>query len=161
MNHNQDPSPHRRPTIGVGVVVLRTGAHGPEVLLVRRAYAPRAGEWSIPGGRQEWGESLQAAARREVREETGIEIGELKLLDVVDGLFRDAGGNLANHLTLVDYCAPWTGGAPRAGDDAAEVCWVPISELAAYGLWSETVRIIKAGAAAQFRLNNPSPCGEG
>ena len=64
----------QRPLIGIGTVVLRPSAGGTDVLLVQRGRAPRVGEWSIPGGRQEWGETVRAAAAREVLEETGIEI---------------------------------------------------------------------------------------
>jgi len=69
------------------------------------------------------------------------------LIDVVDGLMRDAGGALARHLTLVDYRADWTGGELRPGDDAMDARWVALADLPTYKLWSETTRIILAGAA--------------
>lgn len=145
---NRDSSDKsRKPTVGVGVVVLRAGQAGLEVLLIKRGRPPRVGEWSMPGGRQEWGETLHEAAHREVLEETGVTITDLKLIDVVDGLFRDAGGVIANHLTLVDYRAVWVSGEPRAGDDAAEARWVPVADLSPFKLWDETLRVIKAGAA--------------
>jgi len=147
------PTEPQRPTIGVGVVVLRSGQNGPEVLLIRRGKPPRQGEWSIPGGKQEWGETLVEAAHRETWEETGVKIDGLRLIDVVDGLMRAGNGALTRHLTLVDYRADWIAGDVRAGDDAVDARWVPVAEIAAYKLWSETTRIILAGAAMDGRAN--------
>lgn len=144
---NDAPTADLKPIVGVGVVVLKTGGAGPEVLLIRRGRPPRQGDWSIPGGKQEWGETLHDAAHREIMEETGVSIANLRLIDVVDGLMHDADGTLERHLTLVDYRADWGSGAPRAGDDALDARWVPISELPQYKLWSETTRIILAGLA--------------
>ena len=144
---NDAPTADLKPIVGVGVVVLKTGGAGPEVLLIRRGRPPRQGDWSIPGGKQEWGETLHEAAHREIMEETGVSIANLRLIDVVDGLMRDADGALERHLTLVDYRADWVSGVTRAGDDALDARWVPISELPQYKLWSETTRIILAGLA--------------
>ena len=141
------PKPPLRPTVGVGVVILRGGQHGPEVMLILRARPPRQGEWSIPGGKQEWGETLHDAAHREVHEETGVKIAGLKLIDAVDGFIHDDKGALVRHLTLIDYRADWVSGEPRAGDDAADVRWVPIADLARYDLWRETTRVILAAIA--------------
>ena len=135
-----------RPVVGVGVVVLRSGHSGQEVLLVRRGKAPRAGEWSIPGGHQELGETVKETAAREVREETGVSITNLRLIDVVDAFRRDDGGKVIAQWTLVDFRGDWTGGEAVPGDDAAEVRWVAIADLAEYGLWRETLRIIETGA---------------
>lgn len=137
---------HQRPSIGVGAVVIKKGLAGPEVLLIRRGKPPRAGEWSIPGGRQEWGETIRETAAREVLEETGITVANLRLLDVVDGISRSA-GVVTGHWTLVDFRADWAGGEPRAGDDAIDAKWVSVDDLPAHGLWSETQRIIAAGLA--------------
>jgi ADP-ribose pyrophosphatase YjhB (NUDIX family) len=144
--NDTSPSSDQKPIIGVGVVVLRKGPHGPEVLLIQRGKPPRQGEWSMPGGKQEWGETLHEAAHREIMEETGVRIANLKLIDVVDGLMRDAGGVLNRHLTLIDYRADWVSGEPRAGDDAQDARWVPLADLSNYRLWSETTRVILAGA---------------
>ncbi len=141
------PSGERqRPSVGIGAVVTRTGPSGIEVLLIRRGNPPRAGEWSIPGGRQEWGETIRETAAREVLEETGVTVRNLRLIDVVDGISR-AGGAVTGHWTLVDFRAEWAAGEPRAGDDATDARWVAIEDLAAYGLWSETQRIIEAALA--------------
>ena len=151
MNDTIDNSSARRPVVGVGVVVLREGAGGLEVLLIRRGKPPRQRQWSIPGGKQEWGETLKAAAAREVLEETGLTVGDLALIDVADGLICDTGGGLTHHLSLIDYRAWWSGGEPKPGDDAVAVCWVPVAGLADYNLWSETTRVILMAAAMDQR----------
>ncbi|WP_421729017.1 NUDIX hydrolase [Brevundimonas sp.] len=123
------------PVPAVGVVCLR----GDEVLLIRRGKPPRMGEWSLPGGRIEPGERAVDAALRELAEETGVEARIAGLLDVVDGLFPEAG----MHYVLIDYAAIWHGGEPVAGDDATEALFMPLERaLAAVG-WGETRRIIR------------------
>lgn len=135
--------PPQRPVIGVGAIVWR----GDQVLLVRRGRPPRKDEWSLPGGRQEWGETVSEAARREVREETGVEIDVRDVVAVVDLIDRDeADDSIRFHYTLVDVLAEWRAGEAHAGDDAAEVAWVDVDDLSRYRLWSETERIIRRAA---------------
>lgn len=136
-----------RPIVAVGAVIW-DGEDA--VLLVHRGRPPRLDEWSIPGGKVEWGESLEEALRREIFEETGLEIGPLKLIDTVDALFRTDDGSITDHYILVDYCARAAGKAIRAGDDASEARWVPMREIVNYPMWSETRRII-AAAETLFR----------
>lgn len=131
-----------RPLIGVGVVVFKAD----KVLLVRRGKPPRAGKWSLPGGRQRLGEKVRETALREVQEECGLEVQVTGLLDVVDSLTRDESGELAYHYTLVDFAAEWRAGEARAGGDAAEVAWANPSALDRYELWDETVRLIRLAA---------------
>jgi 8-oxo-dGTP diphosphatase len=123
------------PVPAVGVVCIR----GDEVLLIRRGKPPREGEWSLPGGRIEPGERAVDAALRELSEETGIDADIIGLIDVVDGLFPEAG----LHYVLIDYAAIWRSGEPVAGDDAAEARFVPVAEIDALIDWSETRRIIR------------------
>ena len=132
-----------RPLVGVGVVVIKDG----RVLLIRRGKPPRAGAWSLPGGRQRLGETVREAARRELREETGVEAAVTVLLDVVDSITRDDGGAIAYHYTLVDFLADWRSGEARAGGDAAEVIWADLQDLAPFELWDETLRLIRLGLA--------------
>lgn len=130
-----------RPIVGVGVIVFK----GTDVLLVRRGNPPRIGEWSIPGGAQELGETVTEAAIREIREETGIEINVKGLVDVVDLIRPSDDPNRAgirHHYTLVDLVATWSTGDPVAGDDVTEACWMPAEDISGLGLWSETVRVI-------------------
>ena len=122
----------------VGVVCLR----GDEVLLIRRGRPPRQGEWSLPGGRIEPGERAVDAALRELREETGVVAEITGLLDVVDGLFPEAG----RHYVLIDYAARWVSGEPVAGDDAAEARFVALDQVEALVDWAETRRVIALAA---------------
>ncbi len=129
------------PVPAVGVVCLK----GNEVLLIRRGTSPRLGEWSLPGGRIEPGERAVDAALRELREETGVEARILGLIDVVDGIFPEAG----RHYVLIDYAAEWISGEPVAGDDAAEAVFMPIEAGIDRVAWSETRRIIARAVALQ------------
>ena len=131
-----------RPVVGVGAVVWRDG----RVLLIRRGKPPRAGQWSLPGGAQELGETVLEAARREVREETGLELACVELLTVVDSITRDERGAVRWHYTLVDVVAEAAAGEPRPGSDAAEVGWFTPDELDGLGLWAETLRVIRLAA---------------
>jgi ADP-ribose pyrophosphatase YjhB (NUDIX family) len=126
-----------------GVVCLR----GDEVLLIRRGKPPRAGEWSIPGGRVELGEGVADAALRELGEETGVSAAILGLIDVVDH------ASDVRQAVLIDYAARWVAGEPRAGDDAAEAKFVGVAEAMRLVAWTETRRVIaraveRFGAAA-------------
>ena len=125
----------------VGIVCLRDDS----VLLIRRGTPPRQGEWSLPGGRIEPGERAVDAALRELREETAVEAEITGLIDVVDGVFPEAG----RHYVLIDYAARWVSGEPVAGDDAAEARFVGLEEVDTLIDWSETRRIIRMAAAAR------------
>jgi 8-oxo-dGTP diphosphatase len=131
-----------RPWVGVGIVVWRDD----KVLLVRRAKAPRLGEWSIPGGAQSLGETVFEAAIREVREETGIDIRPTGIVTVVDSIIRDSEQRMQFHYTLVEIAAEWTAGEPIAGDDVDAVRWATPQEAAAVIEWDETLRIIAEAA---------------
>ena len=131
-----------RPIVGVGVVVFRAD----RVLLIKRAKEPVSDRWSIPGGAQEIGETVREAALREVAEETGLEVEIVGLVDVVDGITRDADGRARYHYTLVDFAARWLSGEARAASDAAAVRWVPRGALAETAMWDETRRIVESAA---------------
>lgn len=126
------------PVPAVGVVCLRDD----EVLLIRRGKPPRMGEWSLPGGRIEPGERAAAAALRELVEETGVTADLVGLLDVVDGVFPEAG----RHYVLIDYLAVWRQGEPVAGDDALDAAFHPLSAVGDLIGWAETARVIRLGA---------------
>lgn len=132
-------SPLPAPVPCVGVVCLR----GDEVLLIRRGRPPKQGEWSLPGGRIEPGERAVDAALRELHEETGVEAEITGLVDVVDGLFPEAG----RHYVLIDYAARWLSAEPVAGDDALEARFVPLDKVDTLIEWSETQRVIRQAVA--------------
>ena len=127
-----------RPIVGIGIVVLK----GDSVLLVRRGKPPGVGNWTLPGGAQELGETCEAAARRELQEETGLSVGELRLAANVDNIRRDAAGRVQYHYTIIDYACRWQAGEPVAGSDVTDAIWVPIDRLDEYGLWREAHRVI-------------------
>lgn len=133
----------RRPVPAAGVVCVRDC----EVLLIRRGAPPRLGEWSLPGGRVEWGESAQACALRELAEETGVVAELIGLIDVVDGQFAVDGAEPARHYILIDYAARWVSGEPVAGDDAAQARFFPIDEALGMVDWDETRRVIRLAVA--------------
>jgi len=135
--------------IGAGAAVL----HGSHVLLVKRAKPPRAGEWSLPGGRIEAGETPEQAAAREVLEETGVPVRILAHVETLEiPPSPDTGGR---RIVLHDYLAepldPYT--EVCAATDALEARWVPLDEVAVLVAWSETRRVI-AKAAALYRLHD-------
>lgn len=136
-----DPPIRPVPVPAVGVVCLR----GDAVLLIRRGTPPMLGAWSLPGGRIEWGERAEAAALRELYEETGVTADLLGLVEVADGLFGD-GPVPDRHYVLIDYAARWVSGEPHAGDDAAAAAFHPLAALDDLKLWSETVRVIRLAA---------------
>jgi len=127
-----------RPFVGVGTVIFRDD----EVLLGQRGKLPRRDTWSIPGGAQEVGETFVEAAIREVREETGLEIEVLGLVDVVDSINRDDQGQVKYHYTLVDVVAEWRSGEAVAQDDLAAVKWVKIVDIDQYDLRAATRDVI-------------------
>jgi len=131
-----------QPIVGVGVVVWRES----QVLLIKRGKAPRVGQWSLPGGAQNLGETLAEAARREVREETGINIELGEIIATLDLIDRDDDGRVRYHYTLVDFTAESLSSDLCPGDDAADARWFDRSALSELGLWSETIRIIDLAA---------------
>ena len=129
-----------RPLVGVGAVVVREDGC---VLLVRRRQPPRAGEWSLPGGLVELGESLDEAVRREVREECGIEVQVGPLVGVFQPIERDATGAIRFHYIVLDYLACYTGGTLHIASDVNDAVWVSPDQLDRYRLRPETVEMIR------------------
>jgi len=108
------------------------------------------GEWSLPGGAQEIGETVFEAAHREVMEETGVSIDDLMLIDVIDSIRRDEVARVKFHFTLIDFAARWVAGDPVAGTDAMHAEWMPLGRVSELGMWPETDRVIAVGERLIF-----------
>jgi mutator protein MutT len=129
-----------RPVVGVGAVVVSDD----RVLVIRRAHEPLKGEWSLPGGAVELGESLQAAVVREVREETGLDVEVGPLVEVVDRVQRAPDGRVAYHFVVVDYlCRPRGEARPTSGSDADDVRWAAVGELTELGVTRVAIDVVR------------------
>ena len=109
-----------QPIVGVGGIVLDAD----RVLLVKRGHEPLKGKWSIPGGKLELGETLRDGVRRELREEVGLEVDVLDMVEVFDRITLDAEGRTAYHFVLIDFLCESRAGVARAADDVDDVAWV-------------------------------------
>lgn len=139
------------PRVAVGAVIWKDG----QILLIKRGHPPNAGAWSLPGGRQEPGETVSAALTREIAEETGIAIRILDVLAVVD-LMERSGDKLLYHYTVIDLLAEWVAGEIRAGDDAADARWADPDRLEEFALTPEIHRVV---ALSRRRLTGQGdPC---
>ncbi len=137
------PSP--RPVVAVLAVVIRDD----QVLLVQRANPPDAGLWGFPGGKVEFGETLLAAAARELHEETGVSARPLRVLTALDAYDIADDGTLRQHFALIAVQCVWQAGEPVAADDARDAAWLPIAALARHGALSRDVAAVALQAAAQ------------
>ena len=129
------------PLVGVGAIIIEDG----RVLLVKRGHPPLHGEWSIPGGVLEVGETLREAAIREAREETCLVVEPADLLGVYDRVLRDDDGRTLYHYVLIDFLCRRVGGEARAADDADEVRWFTPEEVGALTLPEDTAEVIRLG----------------
>ena len=133
-----------RPILGVGAIIEDRG----RVLLVERGREPLKGTWSLPGGCVELGEPLKDAIRREVREETGLEVDPVSVAEVFERIMPDADGRTEYHYVLIDYFCKVTGGELGAASDASRAVWVPREELAAYRITEGTLAAIERALVA-------------
>lgn len=131
------------PLVGVGAVVVHEG----RVLLVRRGHEPLMGQWSLPGGLLELGESLAEGVVREVTEETGLTVEPVELVELLDRIHRE-GERVRYHYVIADYLCRVVGGMLKAASDADEVRWVEPAEWESnsnLALDTVTVRVLEAG----------------
>lgn len=128
-----------RPIVGVGAVII----HEKRVVLVKRGSPPLKGEWSLPGGVVELGETLRAAAEREAREETGLIVNAGEVLEVLDRIIPGQGGAPQYHYVLIDFLCTLHGGELRAGGDAADACWAIEEELSKFTLEQPAIQVIR------------------
>ncbi|HKV61686.1 MAG TPA: NUDIX hydrolase [Candidatus Acidoferrum sp.] len=139
-----------RPVVGIGGVVIDQG----RTLLIRRGSEPLLGEWSIPGGSLELGESLQDGVARELLEETGIEVRVLDLIEVFDRIYLEDGptGDGVKrgprfHFVIADYLCERLNGEPRAGSDVTDVAFAREDELPRFHLTETAARVLKKAFA--------------
>ena len=142
-----------RPYVGVGGVIVHEG----RVVLVKRRYEPLAGQWSIPGGAVEIGETLEACVAREMLEETGFEVEVGPVVEVLDRISHDDSSRVLYHFVLVDYLCWPIGGELRAGTDVSEAVLVDRSELAEYALTEKAMAVIER--ALELARDTPPPIG--
>jgi mutator protein MutT len=128
-----------RPIVGVGAVVLNGDGH---VLLVKRAHEPLKGEWSLPGGGVEVGETLDAAVVRELFEETGLTVDVGPVVEVLDRIEHAPDGRVEYHFVIIDYLCHATDDRLVCGSDADDVQWVRIDELADYRVRTNAIAVI-------------------
>jgi 8-oxo-dGTP diphosphatase len=136
-----------RPIVGVGAVII----HENRVVLVKRGSPPLQGEWSLPGGVVELGETLRAAAEREAREETGLIVKAGEVLEVLDRIIPGERGAPQYHYVLIDFLCTVEGGELCAGGDAADVRWASEGEVAEFKLESPAIQVIRKALLAAHR----------
>ena len=129
------------PIVGVGAVIFQDG----KVVLIRRRYEPLAGHWSLPGGRLELGETLEAGVAREMLEETGLEIEVGPVIEVFDRILLDQEHQVRFHYVLIDYLCRPLGGTLRAGSDVDAAIFVAPSDLSGYQLTGKVLAVIERG----------------
>lgn len=129
----------KQPVMSVGAVIIEKG----KVLLIRRAAPPGKGLWAVPGGTVKLGEKLVDAVKREVKEETGLEIEVGKLIDLVEVLTKDEKGRIEYHYVIADYEAKVIGGKLKASSDALEVKWFNLNEIDKIEATKSTKKILK------------------
>ena len=130
------------PVVGVGAVVVRDG----KALIIKRAHEPRKGEWSLPGGLLELGESLQDAARREIKEETSLDVEVGPVIETFDRVHRDDQGRIRYHFVIVDFVCWPNRGEAMPGSDAEGVAWVTPDEIDVYQVNAHAKAVILRGS---------------
>jgi 8-oxo-dGTP diphosphatase len=147
MGGTEDRHYPSRPFAAVGVVVWK----GDEILVIKRTRPPRKDQWGLIGGAVELGETHFEAAKREVKEETGIEAEPFAVITAIDSVSRDAQGKVEFHYSVVEINARYTGGELKPGDEALEAHWISPVELKKYEVWDQMHRVV-ALADAQRRV---------
>jgi mutator protein MutT len=133
-----------RPIVSVGAVIVDGG----RVVLAQRAHEPLKGEWSLPGGVVEIGETLEAAVAREALEETGLNVGVGPVIEVLDRIQKDAEGRVEFHYVIVDYLCRLEGAAVlAAASDASDVRWVAEEAIDEYRLTPAAAAVVRRAFA--------------
>jgi 8-oxo-dGTP diphosphatase len=135
------------PLVGVGAVIVDAQHDDHRVLLIRRGQPPLLGEWSLPGGVLECGETLRNAVVREAREETGLVVETGEMLGVYERVIHGSEGRVRYHYVLLDFLCRPVGGDLKAGSDAADVRWFTREELPALSLAYDASDVVLKGLA--------------
>jgi ADP-ribose pyrophosphatase len=133
----------RQPLVGVGAVIVEKC----RVLLIKRGKAPLLGEWSIPGGMLELGETLREGAEREALEETGLVVRAGDLLGVFDRIVPDETQRTLYHYVLIDFLCEIISGNVLAAGDASDASWFTLADLSDLSLPGETLKVLEMGIA--------------
>ena len=133
-----------RPLVGVGAIIVEAG----RAVIVRRGHGPLQGEWSMPGGMLELGETLRSGAAREALEETGLVVAVGEVLEVLDRIVRDPQGKVQFHYVLIDFSCRRLSGELRAGGDALEARWIGAEELARFPIADSAAEVMRKGLEA-------------
>lgn len=141
-----------RPFVGVGAVIVQ----GEQVVLIKRRFEPLAGQWSLPGGAVDVGETLTDCVAREMREETGLVVEVGPVIEVFDRIVRDDDGRVKFHYVLVDYLCWPIGGALVAGSDVADAVFVHPFDLARFAPADPATEVILRGLALSRGRTGPS-----
>ncbi|MEM2768037.1 MAG: NUDIX hydrolase [Candidatus Bathyarchaeia archaeon] len=139
-----------QPVVGVGAIIICNG----KILLEKRRSDPGRGKWSVPGGIVELGESPENAVIREVKEETGLDVENPELIDVVNNVILDEKGVIQYHFVIVDYFVKLRGGELKAADDAEELRWVALEEAEKYNITNTLRAFLKRNMERLKTLNS-------
>jgi ADP-ribose pyrophosphatase YjhB (NUDIX family) len=142
-----------RPIVGVGAVIFVEE----RVVLIKRRYEPLAGQWSLPGGTLEVGETLEAGIAREVLEETGLVVEVGPVVEVFDRILLDENRQVVYHFVLIDYLCRPLGGELQHGSDVADVTLAHPDALVQYGVTPKATAIIRRAAEVMRREPWPEP----
>ena len=130
-----------QPVVGVGAVIVR----GDRALVIKRGHEPRKGEWSLPGGLVELGESLVDAVRREIKEETDLDVAPGPIIETFDRVHRDEQGRIRYHFVIVDFVCWSDVGDATPGSDAEAVAWIRAEEIESYRINSHAAEVLRRG----------------
>ena len=139
-----------QPVVGVGAIIVCNG----KILLEKRKSEPGRGKWSVPGGLVELGESTEQAVIREVKEETGLDVENPELIDVVNNIIFDENGKIEYHFVIVDYFVRLRGGELNAADDAEELKWVALDDVEKYNITSTLRAFLQRNMEKLKKLNS-------
>ena len=140
-----------RPIVGVGAVIVEDG----KVVVIRRRHEPLAGQWSLPGGMVELGETLETAIAREMLEETSLVVEVGPVIEVFDRIMFDESRRVRYHFVLVDYLCWPVSGDLRASSDVDAAVWVDLADLERYSLTAKAIAVIQRGL--QLARDAPRP----